>query len=473
MDAVTRLKRNLSRQFSIDSVLKGGKLSFRRQSSLDPRKGKEGVRFPLGRQSSLDPERRSPVDNLSMPDNLGSAMELLFMACNGDLQGVEELLEDGVDVNSIDLDGRTALHIAACEGHLEVVKLLLNWKANIDARDRWGSTPATDAKFYRHVEVYNLLRSRGAKAPKTRRTPMAVSNPQDYPEYELNPVDLSFVKGEVASKEGYQRAKWNGTKVTVKILDENNYTDLESINEFKNELTLLEKVRHPNLVQFIGAITQNKPMIIVSEYHRQGDLETYVRTKGRPKIRKLLEFSLDIARGMNYLHECKPDPIIHGDLRPKNIFLSSGGHLKVGGFGLIQMTKVSPGKVKLVKPYEKTDGSGLYMAPELFKGEIIDRSIDSFSFGLILYELIEGVPPFHPEPPEVATSWICLEGKRPPFKSKSKSSHSDLKELIRECWNPEPMMRPTFSEIIVRLDRIYAACSKIGRWKNNFMFLWS
>lgn len=50
------------------------------------------------------------------------------------------MLDEGIDVNSIDLDGRTGLHIAACEGHVEVVKLLLQRKANIDARDRWGST---------------------------------------------------------------------------------------------------------------------------------------------------------------------------------------------------------------------------------------------------------------------------------------------------------------------------------------------
>lgn len=67
-------------------------------------------------------------------------MQLLFMACRGDVRGVEDLLNQGVDVNSIDLDDRTALHIAACEGHVEVVELLLSRKANIDARDRWGST---------------------------------------------------------------------------------------------------------------------------------------------------------------------------------------------------------------------------------------------------------------------------------------------------------------------------------------------
>jgi len=101
------------------------------------------LRFSFGRQSSLDPIRRSPLhghDELSVPENLDATMHLLFLACRGDVKGVEDLLNEGIDVNSIDLDGRTALHIAACEGHVEVVKLLLSRRANIDARDRWGST---------------------------------------------------------------------------------------------------------------------------------------------------------------------------------------------------------------------------------------------------------------------------------------------------------------------------------------------
>ena len=107
---------------------------------MDPRRN--NLRFSFGRQSSLDPIRRSPTseDGLSVPENLDSTMQLLFLACKGDVEGLQDLLDQGVDVNSIDLDGRTALHIAACEGHADVVKLLLSRKANIDARDRWGST---------------------------------------------------------------------------------------------------------------------------------------------------------------------------------------------------------------------------------------------------------------------------------------------------------------------------------------------
>uniref|UniRef100_A0A1D1XMP7 non-specific serine/threonine protein kinase n=1 Tax=Anthurium amnicola TaxID=1678845 RepID=A0A1D1XMP7_9ARAE len=471
MDVVARLRRGLSRQFSAGSSKKSGRFSFRRQPSLDSRNVANATRFAFGRQSSLDPNRRSPVrEELSVPENLDSTMQLLFMASKGDVKGVEDLLKEGIDVDSIDLDGRTALHLAACEGHIEVVKLLLARKANIDSRDRWGSTAATDAKFYGNVEVYNLLKALGAKVPKTRKTPMVVSNPQEVPDYELNPGELQFRRGEDIAKGAYQVAKWNGTKVAVKLLDKESYSDLESINAFRYELTLLEKVRHPNLVQFVGAVTQNIPMMIVSEYHPRGDLQIYLQRKGRLQTHKALRFALYIARGMNYLHECKPDPIIHCDLRPKNILLDNGGQLKVAGFGLIQMTKVSPDKAKLARPAARIDS--LYVAPEVYKDEIFDRSIDAFSFGFILYEMIEGSPAFHPKTPEDAANMICIEGLRPPFKAKSKNYPLDLKELIEECWNPKPVMRPTFSEIIVRLDKIYAVCAKQGRWKNNFKFPW-
>ncbi|CAN6543926.1 unnamed protein product [Malus baccata var. baccata] len=123
-----QLKRGISRQFSMGSLRRNLSRQFSRQSSLDPRRN--NLRFSFGRQSSLDPVRRSPSHDddddvdLSVPENLDSTMNLL---------------NQGVDVNSIDLDGRTALHIAACEGHVEVARLLLSRKANMDARDRWGS----------------------------------------------------------------------------------------------------------------------------------------------------------------------------------------------------------------------------------------------------------------------------------------------------------------------------------------------
>ncbi|KAJ3678130.1 hypothetical protein LUZ60_001933 [Juncus effusus] len=417
-----KAKRVIRRQFSTGSIRTIRTFNFMRSLSFDPRLSGR-VKFSFGRQSSLDPMRNRQNENqvnegLTVPDNLDNTMQLLFLASQGEAKGVEELLRSGVDVNSIDLDGRTGLHIAACEGHLAVVKLLLSWKANVDARDRWGSTAAADAKFYGNVEVYNLLRARGAKVPKIRKTPMTVSNPREIPEYELNPGDLQFRRGEEVLKGKYQLAKWNGTKVCVKILDKESYSYPDNINAFKNELEILEKVRHPNVMQFVGAVTQNIPMMIVSEYHPKGDLGSYLHKKGRLKPQKVLRFALDIARGMNYLHQCKPYPIIHCNLKPKNILLDYGGQLKVAGFGLIKLSTISPGKVRLANPDSLNEIISLYMAPEIYNNEMFDSTIDAFSFGLILYEMIEGAPPFHPKPAEEAVRMICIDGNRPSLKNK-------------------------------------------------------
>ncbi|XP_006351060.1 serine/threonine-protein kinase STY17-like isoform X1 [Solanum tuberosum] len=471
MDMKKRLTRGISRQFSTGSLRMSGKFSFKRQNSMDPRNN--NMRFSFGRQSSLDPIRRCPSfenETIAVPDNLDSTMQLLFMACKGDVNGVKDLLDEDVDVNSIDLDGRTALHIAACEGHVEVSKLLLSRKANIDARDRWGSTAAADAKYYGNNEVYNILKARGAKVPKLRNTPMTVANPREVPEYELNPLELQIRKRDGISKGSYQVAKWNGTKVSVKILDKDSYADPEIINAFKHELTLLERVRHPNVVQFVGAVTQNIPMMIVIEYHPRGDLGSYLQKKGRLSPSKVLRFALDIARGMNYLHECKPDPIIHCLLMPKNILQDNGGLLKVAGFGLIRLSNISPDKAKSLQP-QAIDRASTYIAPEIYKDEIFDRSVDVYAFGVLLYEMMEGSPPFHPKSPEEAARLMCKEGKRPSFKSKSKYP-PDLRELIEECWNPDSFIRPTFSEIIVRMNKIVANCSKHGWLKDTLKLPW-
>jgi ankyrin repeat protein len=154
----------LQRQVSSGSLKQGPAGELRRQSSMEssPRTGRAASRFLFGRQSSMDPNRRrgrsqSPVSaaaadqqELTVPDNLDATMQLLFLACHGDAGGVEALLRGGVDVNSINLDGRTALHIAACEGQRDVVDVLLDWQANIDARDRWGST-VRDQNFPQNV----------------------------------------------------------------------------------------------------------------------------------------------------------------------------------------------------------------------------------------------------------------------------------------------------------------------------------
>ncbi|CAK9152161.1 unnamed protein product, partial [Ilex paraguariensis] len=100
--------------------------------------------------------------------------------------------------------------------------------------------------------------------------------------------------------------------------------------------------------------------------------------------------------------------------------------MKVAGFGVIRLSIISPDKAKLVQP-GAIDCLSLHVAPEVYKDEIFDRSVDVYSFGLILYEMMEGIQPLHPKSPEDAAKLMCSEGKRPTFKAKSKNCPPELK----------------------------------------------
>lgn len=137
------------------------------------------------------------------------------------------------------------------------------------------------------------------------------------------------------------RARWRGTPVAVKRILPNLCDDRLVIQDFRHEVNLLVKLRHPNVVQFLGAVTEKKPLMLIIEYLRGGDLHQYLREKGSLSPSTAINFALDIARGMAYLHN-EPNVIVHRDLKPRNVLLvnSNAEHLKVGDFGLSKLIRV-------------------------------------------------------------------------------------------------------------------------------------
>ena len=91
------------------------------------------------------------------------------------------------------------------------------------------------------------------------------------------------------------------------------------------EVTVLRRIHHPNIVQFLGACTSKKPVTIVSEVMEGGSLADALQARPLPPLRRSLEISLDCARGLNYLHLANPHAIIHRDLKPSNIMLTKAG----------------------------------------------------------------------------------------------------------------------------------------------------
>ncbi|KAK9696877.1 hypothetical protein RND81_08G002900 [Saponaria officinalis] len=392
----------------------------------------------------------------------------MYAAHGGDVAAIKELVEEyAADVNYRDIDNRTALHVAACQGYGEVVELLLQLKADVDPKDNWGSTPLADAIYYKNHEVVRLLEDHGAKLPMA---PMHVKNARDVPEYEIDPQEIDFSNSVNINKGTFLRASWRGIEVAVKKLGDEVFTDEEKLRAFRDELALLQRIRHPNVVQFLGAVTQSTPMMIITEFLPKGDLCEYLLNIGGLKPRTTVRYALDIARfegsldhvGMSYLHEIKPHPIIHCDLEPSNILRDDSGHLKVADFGVSKLLKVTQGADEN-RSISNDDSSCRYMAPELFRNEAYDTKVDVFSFALILQEMIEGCPPFSSKDEKEAQR-AYDHHKRPPFKAPGKSYAHGLRELIEECWNDDPAKRPTFRQIIRKLDHIYNHLGRKKRW---------
>ncbi|PPR98420.1 hypothetical protein GOBAR_AA22250 [Gossypium barbadense] len=445
---------------------------------------KAAVRFTLGKQSSMAPERdRGEADGKENEEGeeIDEGVRLMYLANEGDLDGIRELLDSGINVNFRDIDDRTALHIAACQGQTDVVSLLLQRGADVESTDRWGSTPLADAVYYKNHDVIKLLEKHGAKP---FMAPMHVNHAREVPEYEIDPKELDFTNSVNITKGTFCIALWRGTQVAVKRVGDEVFTDEDKVRAFRDELALFQKIRHPNVVQFLGAVTQSSPMMIVTEYLPKGDLRAFLKRKGALKPITALRFALDIARGMNYLHENKPAPIIHRDLEPSNILRDDSGHLKVADFGVSKLLTV-----KEDKPLTCLDTSCRYIAPEVFKNDDYDTKVDVFSFALILQEMIEGYPPFSAKQDnEVPKVYAARE--RPPFKAPAKHYAHGLKDLssslilksefricthgtrgiptcmlIEECWNEKPAKRPTFRQIITRLESIHNSFSHRKRWK--------
>ncbi|KAB1998933.1 hypothetical protein ERO13_D12G112400v2 [Gossypium hirsutum] len=374
----------------------------------------------------------------------GGLYRLLQCASKGDKAGVIQELDKGVEPNGADYDRRTALHLAACEGWIEVVDLLLEKGADVNSLDRWGRTPLSDAHSFRHHEVCKILEARGGIDP--------VGMDSQAPCFEIDHSEVDMEEATRIGEGAYGEVflvNWRGTEVAAKTIRSTIASNPKAKNTFLKELALWQQLRHPNIVQFLGVLKHSDRLIFLTEYLRNGSLYDILKKKGRLDTKTAISYALDIARGMNYLHQHKPHAIIHRDLTPRNVLQDEAGRLKVTDFGLskIAQEKDSYG-------YKMTGGTGSYryMAPEVYRRESYGKSVDVFSFALILHEMFQGGPSNRAETAEQIADKRAYEDSRPPLSSFLYPE--PIKMLLKECWHKNPDCRPTFGEIISQLEVI-------------------
>ncbi|THU49624.1 hypothetical protein C4D60_Mb06t11480 [Musa balbisiana] len=393
---------------------------------------------------------------------------ILWHTHQNDVAAVRKLLEENRDlVNARDYDSRTPLHVAALHGWIDVAKCLLDHGADVNAQDRWKNTPLADAEGAKQPSMIELLKSYGGSSygqngshfePKPVPPPLPSKC-----DWEIDPSELDFSTAAIIGKGSFGeiiKAYWRGTPVAVKRILPSLSDDRLVIQDFRHEVNLLVKLRHPNIVQFLGAVTERKPLMLVTEYLRGGDLHQHLKEKGPLSTATAINFALDIARGMAYLHN-EPNVIIHRDLKPRNVLLvnSNADHLKVGDFGLSKLIRAQ--NAHDVYKMTGETGSYRYMAPEVFKHRKYDKKVDVFSFAMILYEMLEGEPPFSNHEPYEAAKLVA-GGNRPSFHAKGYIQ--ELRDLTDECWAADMNRRPSFLVILKRLEKIKENVSTEHHW---------
>ncbi|XP_022743313.1 serine/threonine-protein kinase CTR1-like isoform X2 [Durio zibethinus] len=178
------------------------------------------------------------------------------------------------------------------------------------------------------------------------------------------------------------RAEWNGSDVAVKILMEQDL-HAERFKEFLSEVAIMKCLRHPNIVLFMGAVTQPPNLSIVTEYLSRGSLYKLLHKPGVREVldeRRQLSMAYDVAKGMNYLHRRNP-PIVHRDLKSPNLLVDKKYTVKVCDFGLSRL------KANTFLSSKTAAGTPEWMAPEVLRDEPSNEKSDVYSFGVILWEL--------------------------------------------------------------------------------------
>ncbi|KAK4261697.1 hypothetical protein QN277_004657 [Acacia crassicarpa] len=229
--------------------------------------------------------------------------------------------------------------------------------------------------------------------------------------------------------------------VAIKVLKPE-LTNTDMLREFAQEVYIMRKIRHRNVVQFIGACTRPPNPCIVTEFMSRGSLYDFLhKQRGVFKLPSLLKVAIDVSKGMNYLHQ---NNIIHRDLKTANLLMDENEVVKVADFGVARV-KIQSGVMTA------ETGTYRWMAPEIIEHKPYDQKADVFSFGITLWELLTRELPYSYLTPLQAAVGVVQKGLRPTI---PKSTHPRLSELLQRCWQQDPKDRPEFSEIIEILQLI-------------------
>ena len=224
-------------------------------------------------------------------------------------------------------------------------------------------------------------------------------------------------------------AKFRGTQVAVKKMN-NQLISHHNLLLFQREINMTATLHHPNLIQFIGATLEGEMLIIMELMATSLRSQLQREMCFQPPTVKAI--SLDVARGLNYLHLILPDPIVHRNIDSSTVLLEvirlDQWRAKLGGYATVNIVH----QLHIPNP-----GSPFYTAPEASNPLLQSPKMDIYSFGALLLEMLTGQPPAPDDRP------VLLH----------RVQHEQLLHLIKRCLNDNKEDRPSANEIISELTQ--------------------
>ncbi|KAG7323847.1 hypothetical protein KOW79_013549 [Hemibagrus wyckioides] len=254
------------------------------------------------------------------------------------------------------------------------------------------------------------------------------------------------------------KGKWHGD-VAVKILKVTDPTP-EQFQAFRNEVAVLRKTRHVNILLFMGYMTQDN-LAIVTQWCEGSSLYKHLHVlETKIPMVQLIDIARQTAQGMDYLHAKN---IIHRDMKSNNIFLHEGLTVKIGDFGLATVKTRWSGSHQVEHP----SGSVLWMAPEVIRmkdNNPYSFQSDVYSYGIVLYELMTGELPYSDISSRDQIIFMVGRGYLSPDLSKLyKSCPKAMKRLVADCIKKSKEERPLFPQILSSIELLQHALPKINR----------
>ncbi|KAG9129840.1 hypothetical protein Leryth_006983 [Lithospermum erythrorhizon] len=293
--------------------------------------------------------------------------------------------------------------------------------------------------FVQHSRPITIEHRRGQSksAAESMNTP---TNEND--EWEIDFRLLQFGKKVASGSYGHlYKGTYCSQEVAIKVLKPE-CVNSEMLREFSHEIYIMRKIRHKNVVQFMGACTRPSNLCIVTEFMSRGSVYNFLhKEKGSFKLPILLKVAIDVSKGMDYLHQ---NNIVHRDLKTANLLMDEHDVVKVADFGVSRVQ---------VKTGVMTAETGTYrwMAPEVIEHKPYDHKADVFSFGIVLWELLTGEIPYSLLTPLQAAVGVVQKCLRPTI---PESTHPKFANLLEKCWQQDPTLRPNFSEILEILRQL-------------------